>query len=46
MINSSKKKFKLILILLVISVFGLGCIGEALTDYNLKYNFDVGDKFE
>ncbi len=43
--KNPKKRFEVLLILFIISVFGLGCIGEALTNYNLKYNFDTGDIF-
>ncbi|MDR7666925.1 hypothetical protein RG963_14280 [Methanosarcina sp. Z-7115] len=46
MYNNARKRLGviLILILFVIMAFELGCIGKAQTDYNLKYNFHVGDR--
>jgi len=46
MTNNTKIRCATMVVLIVIlSLLGAGCIGDAQTDYNLKYDFDMGDRF-
>ena len=38
-------KIKILSLLVMLSVLGVGCIDDTQTNYNLKYNFDKGDRF-
>ena len=38
-------KIKILSLLVMLSVLGVGCIDDPETDHNLKYNFDKGDRF-
>lgn len=35
----------MVVLIAILSLLGAGCIGDAQTDYNLKYDFDRGDRF-
>lgn len=35
----------MVVLIVIQSLLGVGCIGDAQTDYILKYDFDMGDRF-
>jgi len=44
-INTKIRCATMVVLIVILSLIGAGCIGDAQTDYNLKYDFDMGDRF-